>query len=181
MKSLSIYDEHPIFASDHFLLRLVKLDDAGDLLLCYSDQAAVRLMNSDNCTSDFFYTSMDEMEDCIRGWMDGYQRRIIVRLSIIDRQGSKAIGTIEMHGKTRNTGVLRLDLRSAYETQNNILELLRLSIPAFYEALDVRRILIKSIPAALERITALRAYGFTPAEDHAMKPHCDYYVHARRP
>ena len=69
-----------------------------------------------------------------------------------------------MYDKTKKLGILRLDLCSAYETQDYILELLDLSIENFYEAFGVQQILTKAIPDATERISALRACGFVPAE-----------------
>jgi hypothetical protein len=49
----SPYDKGPVYETESFLLRLVEAGDAEDLLKCYSDPAAVALMNSDRCTSDF--------------------------------------------------------------------------------------------------------------------------------
>lgn len=179
MSSPSIYDNCPTYSSDHFLLRLVAPGDAEDLLCCYSNAVSVRLMNADNCTSDFHYSTLDEIDDCIRGWLNGYQRHIIVRFSIVDTRNGKAIGTVEMYRKTKDVGILRLDLRSEYESQSHILELLELSVESFYAAFGVQQILTKAIPAAAERISALRARGFVPAEHHAMKPHGDYYSHIK--
>lgn len=180
MRAKEVYDKCPAYASDHFLLRLVEQGDAEDLLRCYSDASAVRLMNADNCTSDFHYQTLDEMKDCIRFWLREYGEGLYVRFSIIDNQDGRAVGTIEMFGKTKNTGILRLDLCSAYERRDCILELLGLSVENFHNAFSVQHILTKAIPVATERIAALRACGFLPAERHAMKPHGDYYVHDKR-
>lgn len=174
-----IYDKCPVYTSDHFLMRLVEQGDSEDLLLCYSDPLSVGLMNSDNCTSDFDYRTLDEMNDCISGWLSGYRQGVIVRFSVIDNRNRKAIGTIEMYRKTKDIGILRLDLCSAYETQKSILELLGLSVENFYSEFNVKQILTKAIPLATERISALSTYGFTSTEQHAMLPHGDYYVHIK--
>jgi len=178
VKGRSPYDKCPVYTSEHFSLRLVEEGDAEDMLCCYSDVSSVRLMNADNCTSDFYYTTLSEMKDCIQGWLKGYERGVpvCIRFSIIDTQNGKVIGTIEMYVKSRDIGVLRIDLCSAYETQNHIIELLQLSTGKFYDVYGVQHILTKAIPIATERIAALRACGFTPAEHHAMKPHGDYYI-----
>ncbi len=176
MKGKRPYDECPVYTSDHFLLRLVEERDAEDLLRCYSDASAFRLMNADNCDTDFHFATLKQMSDYLKGWLEAYERSLYVRFSIVDTQSSKAIGTIEMFDKNRDIGVLRLDLCSAYELQNYIRELVELSVEHFYDAFGVQHIVIKAIPAATERIPALRACGFTPAEHNVNGPHGDYYI-----
>ena len=91
MKDKTIYDKCPVYSSDHFLLRLVEEGDAEDLLRCYSDASAVRLMNADNCTSDFHYETLDEMNDCIQGWLGAYRTSVsFIRFSIIDTQNKQS-------------------------------------------------------------------------------------------
>lgn len=80
-----------------------------------------------------------------------------------------------MYDKTKKLGILRLDLCSAYERQERIVELLTLSIEHFYAAFGVQQIVTKATPAATERISALRACGFTPEEGNVNGPHGDYY------
>jgi len=60
------YDCCPTLETKHFNLRLVKEADAKDLLLCYSDPQVQCIVNNDNCTSDFKYSTLDEMLECIR-------------------------------------------------------------------------------------------------------------------
>ncbi len=182
MKGKSPYDECPVYTSDHFRLRLVEEGDAADLLRCYSDESAVRLMNADNCTSDFHYRTIEEMVACIRDWLGAYGQRSYVRFSVIDTQDAKAVGTIEMYSGTgdasitiKGGGILRLDLCSAYEAQDYIRELLGLSIENFYDAFGVQQILTKAIPVAAERVAALCACGFTPLERN-VRGHGDYYI-----
>jgi ribosomal-protein-alanine N-acetyltransferase len=172
-----IYEECPVYTSEHFLLRLIEESDAKDLLQCYSDPSAVRLMNADNCGgTDFHFRTLPEIDDFIQGQLLGYRRCITVRFTVVDTQESRAIGTVEMYDKSKELGILRLDLRSAYERQDHIVELLTLSIESFYEAFGVQQIATKAIPAATERIAALRACGFAPAEGNVNGPHGDYYV-----
>ena len=160
MKDKTIYDKCPVYESDHFLLRLVDEKDAEDLLQCYSDESAVRLMNSDNCSCDFHFQTLSEMNDQIRGWLGAYKEGAFIRFSIVDIQTSKAVGTIEMFDKTKDIGILRLDLCSTYETQNYLNELIGLSTDKFHDIYDVQHILIKAIPSARERISALRESDF---------------------
>lgn len=176
MKGKPVYDTCPTYTTDHFLLRPVEEGDAEDLLRCYSDPSAVRLMNADNCDTDFRFEALGVMRDYIKGWLAAYGESLFIRFAVIDSQRGKAIGTIEMFDKTGKIGILRLDLCSAYEKQPYLLELLRLSVENFYRAFGVQEIATKAIPAARERIAALRAYGFMPTERNVNGPHGDYYV-----
>jgi hypothetical protein len=41
------YKNCPAYETDSFILHLVNISDADDLLLCYSDRSAVSRMNAD--------------------------------------------------------------------------------------------------------------------------------------
>ena len=58
---INVYDYCPIYETESFLFRLVRLEDAEALLKCYSDKEIVSKMNSDYCTSDFYYSTVEEM------------------------------------------------------------------------------------------------------------------------
>ena len=192
MKGRKPYEKCPVYTSDHFLLRAIERRDAEDLLRCYSDVSAVRLMNADNCGgTDFHFKTLNELKDYMEGWFDGYRRCIIVRFSIVDHQSGKAIGTVEMYDKDgylmvpqmppvklsdNDTGILRIDLCSSYETQDYVGELLGLATQNFDYAFRVQHLLVKAIPVAVERISALRACGFVPVECNGVAPYGDYYT-----
>ena len=179
MKGKPIYDECPTYTTDHFLLRPVEVGDAEDLLRCYSDEAAVRLMNADNCNTDFHFETLEAMRDYITGWVEDLKRSLLIRFSVVDSRSGTAVGTIEMFDKNKSIGVLRLDLCSAYETQDYIVELLGVSVENFYDGFGVTHLVSKAIPEAAERIAALRACGFTPAEREVNGPYGDYYERER--
>jgi RimJ/RimL family protein N-acetyltransferase len=165
MQGKTPYTKCPIYTSPRFQLRLVQPDDAADLLVCYADPAAVRFMNADNCSGDFYITTLAEMQNCITAWLKDYANSFFVRFCIIDKQEGKAIGTIEMYDKTEKLAILRLDLAAAYEESSHICEILGLVTENFYTDFAVSHMLTKAIPAAAERITALHACGFTSAAD----------------
>lgn len=201
MRDQSIFDNCPVYESNHFMLRLVEEKDAEDLLACYSDPSAVRLMNSDNCTCDFLFTKLDEMVDMIRGWRGAYETRwgeyeggALLRFSIFDKQNNKAVGTIELFDKTKDVGILRLDLCSEYEKQELLTEIIRLSTEKFFDAFGVKRIYTKAIMEAAERIASLNACGYKSTimprgalwltwidgkkvRGQKNMPYGDYYVH----
>ncbi len=80
------YDKCPVYESRNFLLRLVEENDAEDLIDCYSDPISAKLFNSDNCTSNFIYKTIDEVEDCIKFWLNEYKDQLYVRFSIVDKR-----------------------------------------------------------------------------------------------
>ncbi len=75
------------YETPRFLLRQVRREDAPALLACYSDPAAVALMNADNCTGGFLFQTLGEMEQAIQFWnrdVCGYARPAgIPRLSVL--------------------------------------------------------------------------------------------------
>ena len=59
---MNIYQTCPEYQTETFRLRLVRPEDAEALLDCYSDPDVVSRANADNCTSDFYYTTLEQME-----------------------------------------------------------------------------------------------------------------------
>ncbi|MGE5654581.1 MAG: GNAT family N-acetyltransferase [Bacillota bacterium] len=175
-RSMNPFDRCPVLETDHFMLRLVQESDAENLLVCYSDPEAQRFFNSDNCTNDFRYTSEAQMQECIRFWLRSYQARYFVRWSVIDRQSSKAVGTVEMFGDPQGWGVLRVDVAASYETEALLDELLSLASRHFFKLFKVERMLTKAIPAATARIAALQENGFAATEFRGRE---DYYLLSR--
>mgnify|MGYP001129717774 CR=1 FL=1 len=132
--SIDVYEQIPVMDSEKFLLREIEDGDAEDLFKVYSDKDAVPLFNSDNCVNGFCYTSIKEMKHTISFWKREYQSRYYVRWAIIDKNANCAIGTIELFNRRakdyfNNCGLLRLDLRSDYEKQDTIEDILGIIIP----------------------------------------------------
>lgn len=168
--SIDVYEQIPVMESDKFLLREIEDADAEYLLKVYSDKDAVPLFNSDNCVNDFHYVSIEEMKDTIAFWKREYQQRYYVRWAIIDKDSNRAIGTIELFNRKakdyfNNCGLLRLDLRSDYEKQDDIEDILAIIIPKTKEMFACEIIATKAIPIAKERIKALEHMGFCLSEE----------------
>ncbi len=90
----SVYEEVPVFENEKYLLHFVKIDDANDLLEVYSDKNALPFFNSDNCHGDnFYYPTLERMQEAIHFWLDSYKNKWFVRWSIIEKKNNKAIGT----------------------------------------------------------------------------------------
>lgn len=130
----NVYFNCPEFENDRYKLRSVLENDYNDLLKVYSDIKAVPLFNSDNCGGDdFYYTSEKRMKEAIDYWKFEYDRKGFVRWSIIDKDINEVIGTIELFHRNsedyfNNCGLLRLDLKSDYEEEEIIINILSLII-----------------------------------------------------
>ncbi len=196
------YENCPIYENENYLLRLVKLSDAPDLLLVYSDEKAVPFFNSDNCNGDdFHYTTLERMESAIGFWRWAYEQHAFVRWTVIsknacharssgdnraDGSAGIAVGTIELfhrqaHDYYHDCGLLRLDLGSGHETLDSILEILSLIVPTAFDLFNCGMVATKIPPFAASRIAAAEALGFTASAEKLVggddgKSYGDYYV-----
>ena len=161
-----IYRSCPEFENNDYILRMVSQDDRLDLLKVYSDKEAVSFFNSDNCGGDdFYYTTENRMQQAIDYWLFEYNRQGFVRWTIISKETHEAIGTIELFHRDAadyftDCGLLRLDIRSDYEMSDKIIKILSLIIAPAYRLFHCSKIATKAIPAATERIQALKNLGF---------------------
>lgn len=183
---MDIYEICPQLESANFLLRQVCLEDCADLLKVYSDPAAWSIFNSDNCTGDFRITKPEDMENCIRFWLDEYSMRYYIRWSIIDKATNAAVGTIELFNRTsqdfyNNVGLLRLDLRSDYETSETISKIISMLIPCSFNLFSCTRIATKIPSCAQVRAQTLTEFGFRSSPEllygHNGSTYGDYYIY----
>ena len=185
-KNTDVYKRCPSFKNGRFLLRFVERSDCDDLLKVYSDKKAVPFFNSDNCGGDdFHYTTRERMTEAIKYWHWEYRRKGFVRWSVIDRISNKAIGTIELFRRKADDfftdcGLLRLDLRSAYEKSDIIENILSLITPPTFTLFNCDKIATKAVEAAEERRKALVNCGFSLSFEkligHDGTLYSDYYV-----
>ncbi|MBP5448940.1 MAG: N-acetyltransferase [Spirochaetales bacterium] len=167
-----IYTSVPAFENERFILRFVQKGDANDLLAVYSDKNALPFFNSDNCHGDnFYYPTLDRMNQAVDFWLDSYKNKWFVRWSIIDKRIKKAIGSIELFHREAddafdNVGLLRLDLRSDYEKANIIEEIANLILNSTYSLFYTDRIITKVPLYAVERQVAFTKLGFTKSEEY---------------
>ena len=182
---MDVYKNCPVLSGGHFLLRQVEPGDCDDLLKVYSDLKAVPIFNSDNCTGDFYITTQEDMLGTIDFWLTEYGQRYYVRWSIIDRAAGSAVGTIELFNRTaedffNNMGLLRLDLRSDYETGEDIRKIMELLLPRVEEMFGCGTVATKIPPCAGIRRETLCGMGFVsvPHEvvGHNGRRYGDYYI-----
>ena len=110
------------------------------------------------------------MEQAIDYWLWEYSRKGFVRWTIAAKTANEAIGTIELfHRESKdyftNCGLLRLDLRSDYEIAGEIAKILKLIVGPAYTLFHCDKIATKVIDSATQRISALKALGFTQSEE----------------
>jgi hypothetical protein len=177
----SPYEQCPVIIGDNVELRLIRIEDAGDLLRCYSDPKAQLLFNADNCTNKFQYATREEMKNAIAFWLEEYQRKYYVRFSILDHKSGHAIGTVEMFTKPANDGatpigVLRIDLQSSFESETTLDELVQVIETNFPKHFSYTAIVTKIVKIAEKRQKVFQSHGFVPLQDQTLINFDDYYV-----
>lgn len=176
-----IYKNCPTYKNQVITLRRTEERDALELLGCYSDEKAVPFFNSDNCHGDnFYYNTLERMQQAIKFWQESYSNENFIRWTITSNAENAVIGTIEMfhrhaEDEFNHYGVLRMDIKSNYESQHIIKGILDIVNEFFYEDFQVERILTKAVPAAEERLKALRSKGYRELNKRFMT-YDNYYV-----
>ncbi len=168
---MDVYKECPKFENDRYILRLTVRGDCDGLLKVYSDKKAVPFFNGDNCHGDdFYYTTAERMLQALDFWAEAYSKGWFVRWSIIDKATGEAVGTIEEFHRDAddyftNCGLLRLDLRSDYETAADIKSILALIVRPSFDLFGCAMVATKAVPSAVERVAALTSLGFTACDE----------------
>ena len=167
MMLTSVYHSCPVFITPRFTLRLVRREDIPGLLTVYSDKQAQFYFNADNCTSDFRYATLREMEECVKMWLWSYENHDFVRWTIHSHKG--VAGTVEMFRRDdgadgKGEGVLRIDVSRMFEFTDVFDELLQVLLPALHEHFQCERILTKAMPVMQQRRLALVLHGFVPSK-----------------
>ncbi len=168
---MNIYEHCPTLENEDFTLRLTNDDDLSDLLKVYSDIKAVPFFNSDNCHGDdFHYTTLERMREALEFWKTSYANGWFVRFSIVDKKSGETVGTIEEFRRDENDfftdcGLIRLDLRSDYETAGKIESIMSLIAQPSFELFGCSMLATKAISEASERRKALTALGFVQSKE----------------
>lgn len=168
------YTNCPVYANEHFLLRLVSMDDAQALLPCYRQPTKSVTANSFNCTYGYGSQTIEEMRDFINLWLEAYRDRGFVRWSVLDNRTNAAIGTIELFNRQGedyfdNCGILRLDLSKKYECATKISEILSLLLTDAFVLFNCTMIATIISPIAKERLMALSELGFHPIDEQTVR------------
>ena len=169
---MNIYQSCPTLESQNYIIRLFDEEDCNDLLKVYSDKKALPFFNSDNCDGDnFYYPTIDKMNDVLKFWQFAYDNGWFVRLSIENKTTSTIIGTVELCKRKfddnfNNMVILRIDLRSDYEKEDVLYELITLIEPNLKTMIGGNGVITKGCNYAIERIKALQKAGFKKSEQY---------------
>ncbi len=167
---MNIYEKCPVLESEKFSLRLTEKSDGDDLLKVYSDKNALPFFNSDNCDGDnFYYATKERMAEAIDFWNSSYKNGWFARLSIFDKAASTVIGTVELclrvsEDEFNNRGILRVDVRSDYEKEDALYDIVTLVSPHISEMLGCNGIITKVPIYAVERMRAMQKAGFAKSK-----------------
>lgn len=167
---MRIYESCPTLESGKFILRLFEEKDCDDLLKVYSDKNALPFFNNDNCDGDnFYYPTKERMAQALDFWKMSYENGWFARLSIVDKISSDVIGTVELclrisEDTYNNKGILRIDVRSDYETEDTLYDITALITPHLAELLGCDGVITKVPIYAVERTKAIQKAGFTKSE-----------------
>lgn len=165
------YEKCPEYTADMFTLRLITPADSPALFRCYHDRQATDLMNADNCDFGFYMDTPETMARSVGCWLEAYRNRDFIRFAIVDNETESAVGTMEGFGG--DTGVLRVDIASACETEACLTPLIRFARTRFRELFGNNRLVTKAIPQAACRRRALEAEGWAFID--TFRTYRDYY------
>lgn len=165
---MNLYETCPTLENSRFLLRPVEDRDCADLLEVYSDKNALPFFNSDNCDGDnFYYNTPERMGNALRFWKQAYENGWFVRWAIVDRAADKVVGTVEACRRAsepsdpfNGAGILRIDVKSGYETEDVLAEVGGLIVPTVFEGFSCSIIITKAPIYAVERVRAVQRLGF---------------------
>lgn len=149
---------------------------------CYSDPDAARFFNGDCCGDDFYYTDLEKFKECVESWLERYEVQDFVRWSIFEKATDYLIGTIEIcpslkyAADGKRMGNLRIDLKSDYERQEVLNELMSILIEHAYDDFQVSSLLMKIQKDAVERQKLIKTYQFVTAKDECNISFEDYYI-----
>ena len=112
----------------------------------------------------------ERMEKAIRFWDFSYRNRYFVRWAIVDRSNGDVVGTVEIFRREAedaftDTALLRLDLRSDYEKEEFMQNIMHIIIEYAYSLFNCKTITTKAVPAAVTRRTVLEHLGFRESQN----------------
>lgn len=182
MNETNVFEKCPVYQSEHFCLRKMRMEDAEGLFSCYSNPEAAKYFNGDCCGDDFYYTDLSQFVKCMEFWESRYQEKDFVRFTVMDIELEKIIGMAEICPSYKYSvdgncmGILRLDLLPEYEAGKDIQELMEMLLKHIYEDFHVRSVIMKAQEDALIRRNVLKSLHFVPAQDECSIPFKDYFI-----
>jgi RimJ/RimL family protein N-acetyltransferase len=172
----------PTYETENFLLRKLATKDFEELFSCYSDPLAAKFFNGDNCGISFYFDDKNKFKECMDYWLKAQDIHDFIRFTIVSKVYGKALGTIEICPSSKysykggKVGILRLDIKSEYETKTVMEELLGILISNLYKDFKVDFLLTKAITEAYARIATLNKNNFNKVAKGEIVPFDDFFV-----
>lgn len=183
---MNVFRQCPSFYGPKYTLRQVRMEDAEELLHVYGAPGMAGWFNDDLCTTDFLLRTVEEMRDCIAGWLSAWKAGWYVRWTVLDEETERRpVGTVEMclrrsEDAFDGCGILRLDLNRTYEHKDAVYELVRTMLPEMYRLFGCRAIITKAPPHMMGRRLGLAVHGFIPSKEVLRGPdgrtYGDYWI-----
>jgi len=179
------FDLCPEYETDQLLFTKVKSEDALELLEVYSDKTTIIHMNNDNCGDVWQCHSIDVMNKGISSWNQAYEDMHFIRWTVRLKINRRVIGTIELAPapsdrrffyKECSTGILRVDLKSEYETKEIFSEIYRMTNTEMIEIFGIEKIITKCQKDESERLIGLNNSLYKRLPNYEIIKYPNYYI-----
>lgn len=179
------FEKCPVYETDNLKFVMVKEEDAEELLQCYTDPITVSHMNNDNCGSDWNVSTIENVKKGISGWIKEFDEKFYIRWSVTHKKTRRIIGTIEIAPIPNTTrfldgvceiGILRVDIISAFESEELLTEIFKMVTGNFYIDFDIKNIVTKARKGDVVRVLALKNNKFNMYEEKSIIKYSDYYI-----
>ena len=115
-------------------------------------------------------------------WESRYEVHDFVRLTIVDKERKKPVGTIEICPSKKYSvddkwmGILRIDILPEYETEEAFGELMGEILLHIYKDYGVDSVLMKARDDAAARRSVMQKLFFVPAKEECNISYLDYFI-----
>lgn len=163
------------------MIQALNKDHQEDLYQVYSDKITRLQMNKD--FDRVSYDTFDQFKTHLDKWIKAYDQRQVIRWVISHKESQKLIGcmtlcpspaSLQFFDGTCSTGLLKLDLLSGFNSQDQMRELYSLTNTDIIELFGIEKIITKAIDS--DRIYALDQSAYKRLPDYELVSYANYYV-----
>lgn len=160
----------PRLKNNRIRIRQLRLDDADKLLSCYQQQGkAPTYFNLDFSNETIPCQNKEQVKNLLKFYLSQSKSKKSVYWTVIDLFNNNSIGVIsitplEKNEDYKNVGLLRMDIKSEYETKEIISAILNMT-EQLYELFDLNTIISKAWLTSRHRINAMLENGFKESFD----------------
>lgn len=161
-----IFDNNPKIENTSYKIRLIRRKDLTELLELYSNKENIKFINIDDNNNDpSFYITYEQILEKYNFWKFSYKNKWFARLSIIDKNNKKVIGSIELlkhrgYDSFKDALIIKMDLLLNYEKKEIIKDVYSLLYKKLLNKVEYSKIATKITPNMQERKEAFIEFGF---------------------